>query len=96
MHAVLALAPMASLTIRNLDERIKAELRIQAARHGRSMEEEARNILKRAIEAAAPASEAQPVGLGSRIHAHFAQLGGVELELPARTSEPAPADFIAG
>ena len=86
---------MASLTIRNLDERIKAQLRIQAARHGRSMEEEARNILKRAIEAAAPASEAQPVGLGSRIHAHFAQLGGVELELPTRTSEPAPADFIA-
>ena len=95
MHAVLSLAPMASLTIRNLDERVKAQLRIQAARHGRSMEEEARNILKRAIEAAAPASEAQPVGLGSRIHAHFAQLGGVELELPTRTSEPAPADFIA-
>ena len=87
---------MASLTIRNLDERIKAELRIQAARHGRSMEEEARNILKSAIEAAAPASEAQTVGLGTRIHAHFAQLGGVELELPARSSEPAPADFIAG
>lgn len=96
MHVVLALVPMASLTIRNLDERIKAELRIQAARHGRSMEEEARNILKSAIEAAAPASEAQAVGLGTRIHAHFAHLGGVELELPARSSEPAPADFIAG
>jgi len=31
--------------------------------------------------------------LGSRIHEHFAQLGGVELELPARSSLPIPAQF---
>ena len=77
---------MASLTIRNLDERTKAQLRIQAARHGRSMEEEARTILRAALEA-------QPLptgskGLGSRIHAHFARLGGVELELPERSAPP--------
>ena len=41
---------MATLTIRNLDERTKAQLRVQAARHGRSMEEEARTILRTAIE----------------------------------------------
>lgn len=39
----------------------------------------------------------QPVaggkGLGSRIHEHFAQLGGVELELPERSSLPIPAEF---
>ena len=76
--------PMATLTIRNLDERTKAQLRIQAARHGRSMEEEVRTILREAIEANQP-STANLQGLGSRIHAHFAQWGGVELELPQRS-----------
>ena len=82
---------MATLTIRNLDERTKAQLRIQAARHGRSMEEEARTILRAAIEAQQPVPAGK--GLGSRIHAHFAQLGGVELELPERSSLPTPAEF---
>ena len=82
---------MASLTIRNLDERTKSQLRIQAARHGRSMEEEARTILRSAIEASQ--SPAGGTGLGSRIHAHFAQLGGVELELPERSSQATPAQF---
>ena len=82
---------MATLTIRNLDERIKAQLRIQAARHGRSMEEEARTILRSDIEARQPIAGRK--GLGSRIHEHFAQLGGVELELPDRASLPTPAQF---
>ena len=82
---------MATLTIRNLDERTKAQLRIQAARHGRSMEEEARTILRTAIEAQQPVAGGK--GLGTRIHEHFAQLGGVELELPARSSLPIPAQF---
>lgn len=82
---------MASLTIRNLDERTKAQLRIRAARHGRSMEEEVRTILRDAIEARQPAGSGQ--GLGSRIHAHFAQLGGVDLDLPERSSLPVPAEF---
>jgi plasmid stability protein len=83
---------MATLTIRNLDEGTKAQLRIQAARHGRSIEEEARTILREAIEAKQP-SAATTQGLGSRIHTHFAQFGGVELELPQRSSPPAPAQF---
>lgn len=81
---------MATLTIRNLDERTKAQLRIQAARHGRSMEEEVRTILRSAIEARQPVGGK---GLGSRIHEHFAQLGGVELELPERSSLPTSAEF---
>lgn len=40
---------MASLTIRKLDEQVKLKLRIRAAEHGRSMEEEAREILSSAI-----------------------------------------------
>ncbi len=82
---------MATLTIRNLDERTKAQLRVQAARHGRSMEEEARTILRTAIESAQ--TDVQVERLGSRIHAHFAQLGGVELDLPERRSAAAPAEF---
>ncbi len=75
---------MASLTIRNLDDETKAQLRLQAARHGRSMEEEARTILRLAVTAAPAGAEGG--GLGSRIHAHFAALGGVELDLPDHES----------
>lgn len=55
---------MATLTIRNLGEHTKAQLRIQAARHGRSMEEEACTILRSAIEAQQPIAAGR--GLGSR------------------------------
>ncbi|MCT0199071.1 plasmid stabilization protein [Synechococcus sp. CS-1325] len=82
---------MASLTIRNLDNATKARLRLQAARHGCSMEEEARTILRQAV-AASPEVPAGP-GLGSRIQAHFASCGGVELDLPARVSMAAAARF---
>ena len=68
---------MASMTIRNLDEDIKQRLRVQAAEHGHSMEEEARAILRTAlIEAASPTNLAQA------IRARFAPLGGVELDIP--------------
>ena len=40
---------MASITIRNLDESLKSRLRIQAAVHGRSMEDEARDILRSSL-----------------------------------------------
>ncbi len=82
---------MASLTIRNLDDETKARLRLQAARHGRSMEEEARTILRQAVMPSPdPAGE---LGLGSRIQAHVAALGGVELDLPARSSMAEAAGF---
>lgn len=83
---------MASITIRNLDDGLKARLRLQAARHGRSMEEEARVILRLAVNPSPmPLSSAD--GVGSRIRAHFADLGGVELDVPPRTSSPEPASF---
>jgi phosphopantothenoylcysteine decarboxylase/phosphopantothenate--cysteine ligase len=41
---------MASLTIRKLDESIKAELRLRAARNGRSVEDEVRVILREASQ----------------------------------------------
>src|SRR5262245_14801209 len=44
--------PMASLTVRQLDEKVKKLLRLRAARHGRSMEDEIRTILGQAAQAA--------------------------------------------
>ena len=71
---------MASITIRKLDERTKARLRVRAARNGRSMEEEARTLLRTALEVDAPAAG----NLADTIRARFRRLGGVELRLPAR------------
>lgn len=52
---------MAALTIRNLDERVKRLLRVQAAEHGVSMEEEARAILRSALPGPdLPNQDAQP------------------------------------
>ena len=79
---------MASLTVRNLDETSKSRLRQQAARHGRSMEEEVRVILSNAIEPSVSSH-----GLGSRIKDHFADLGGLELELPQRIYSPESPDL---
>ena len=70
---------MASMTIRNLDEDIKQRLRVQAAEHGRSMEEEAQAILRTALTEAA-----SPTNLAQAIRARFAPLGGVELDIPPR------------
>ncbi len=71
---------MASLTIRNLDQKTKLRLRLRAARHGRSMEEEVRTLLRAAVteEPAAAGS------LADAIRDRFRRLGGVELRLPAR------------
>ena len=41
---------MASITVRNLDDGLKRRLRVRAAENGRSMEQEAREILKHALE----------------------------------------------
>jgi plasmid stability protein len=70
---------MATLTIRNLDEKIKRALQVRAALNGRSMEAEVREIISSQIadDSAKPA-----VGLGTAIHELFAPLGGVELQIP--------------
>jgi len=70
---------MASITIRRLDEGLKARLRVRAARHGRSMEEEARHILKAGL-----AEAARGPNLAEAIRRRVAPLGGVELQTPAR------------
>ncbi len=73
---------MATLTIRNLDEEVKRRLRIQGAKNNRSMEAEAREILRRCLLD----SESEK-GLASTIQEIVAPYGGVELKLPDRKSD---------
>ncbi|MGH7748412.1 MAG: FitA-like ribbon-helix-helix domain-containing protein [Steroidobacteraceae bacterium] len=80
---------MASITIRNLDEQTKARLRVRAAHGKRSMEEEARHILRKALSRNLEASP----NLAHAIRGRFAPLGGVDLPLPEREiarDPPAP------
>lgn len=79
---------MASITIRNLDDDVKRRLRVRAAEHGRSMEEEAREILRQVV-----GLPIAPGNLGQAIHDRFAALGGIDLPPPQRGAmRPAP-DF---
>ena len=74
---------MASITIRKLDDSAKAKLRIRAAENGRSMEEEARAILERAVQQ--PSAPRSRGNMAERIRSRFAPLGGVELDIPSRS-----------
>jgi len=68
---------MVSITIRNLDEELKARLRVRAARRGRSMKEEARDILRSALSERTPGCR----DLATAIQERFAKFGGIELPL---------------
>ncbi|AYG70270.1 MULTISPECIES: plasmid stabilization protein [unclassified Rhizobium] len=71
---------MASMTIRNIDDSLKQRLRVRAAVHGRSMEDEARDILRSVL-----ASNERPApNLAETIRARLAPVGGVELAVPDR------------
>ena len=80
---------MASITIRNLDDSLKEALRRRAAGNRRSMEEEARQILK-----AAMVRERGEKGLGTLLHEIWKNAEGFELELPPRTELPRKPPFL--
>jgi plasmid stability protein len=71
---------MASITIRRLDEAVKAKLRVRAATHGRSMEEEAREILRASLKG----KNAPRLNLAESIRRYVEPFGGVDLVLPPR------------
>lgn len=79
---------VASITIRSLDDDVKRRLRIRAAEHGRSMEEEAREILRQVVGEVKPAHN-----LAAAIRARIAPLGGVDLDLPQRECMRDPPAF---
>lgn len=71
---------MATMTIRNIDDGLKQRLRVRAARHGRSMEEEARDILRSSLSI----EDSSRMSLVQSIRARIEPLGGVDLEQPTR------------
>ena len=79
---LLGVPAMPSLSVRKIDEKTMQRLRIQAAKHGASMEEEVRQILKRAVST--------PESLGDLVLRLFSPAyGDDELVLPEReTHEP--------
>lgn len=80
---------MASITIRRLDDSLKAKLRVRAASHGRSMEEEAREILRKGLSSPSPRGP----NLAEAIRRIIAPLGGVDLTLPKRDAIRRPPKF---
>lgn len=80
---------MTTMTIRNLDDALKARLRVRAAEHGRSMEDEARDILRAALSVQSPRNPS----LVDAIRGRVSPLGGVELELPPREAIRTPPDL---
>ena len=79
---------MASIVIRNLDDTLKRRLRLRAAEHGRSMEEEVREILRQVIGAPAP-----PHDLAAAIRSRIEPLGGVDLQIQQREPMRDPPAF---
>ncbi|MGB7555018.1 MAG: hypothetical protein WBM04_11645 [Candidatus Korobacteraceae bacterium] len=78
---------MAQLVVRSIENTVKQRLQRRAARHGRSMEEEVREILRSAVN-----QDEEPAGgLGTEIAALFAKAGLVSdiPELRGRTVKPA-------
>ncbi len=80
---------MAAVTIRNLDDRVKERLRVRAAGHGRSMESEIRAILAEAV--CGPGDR----GLFTTMLDRIGGIGGVELDLPERSTPVRAADLSA-
>jgi len=81
---------MASITIRNMEDNLKARLRVRAALQGRSMEDEARDILRTALAGADHA----PRNLAEALRRRFGAVGGIDLEIPSREPMREPPQFL--
>jgi plasmid stability protein len=81
---------MASITVRNIDPKLKARLRVRAARHARSMEEEVRVILRDAVAADSAVSNNLAAFIARRMEKAG---GGVDLKIPPRGPIREPPRF---
>lgn len=79
---------MATLTIRDFDDDLKAELRIRAAEHGRSMEAEVRAILRSVLT-----KPTSGPGMGTRVRQRFTGFGDVSIEPPPRIERTRAAEL---
>jgi plasmid stability protein len=82
---------MSSITIRNLDDKLKASLRLRAARHGLSMEQEVRNILQSTLAEETKTSSGLEFAL--RINQRFKGLVGDDIPVPDRLPARPVPDF---
>lgn len=82
-------ATIASITIRNLDDSLKRKLRLRAADRNRSMEDEAREILRTALAEESKSSR----NLADAIRRRVKELGAFDLDLPPRGPMREPPDF---
>lgn len=82
---------MAQLVVRNLDDEVKAKLQRRAQRHGRSTEEEVRDILRCAVRH--EGAPARP--LGTRLKARFAGIGLLQDVAELRGQRARPAEFAS-
>ncbi len=81
---------MAAVSIRGLDDDLRDRLRVRAARNGRSMEAEIRAILVEAVS-----ESTRQENLFTVLLDRFADVGGVELDLPPRRAPARPASLPA-
>lgn len=85
---------MASITIRNLDNEMKARLRLRAAQHGQSMEAEVRSILREVLCGDAASDQALPARIQQRFAAVYQQHGELhDLPIPPRQATRVPPQF---
>ena len=80
---------MTAISVRDLDDRVAARLKVQAARNGRSMEAEVRAILTDAVTASA----SEGLNLAQTIERRFSEIGGVDVHIPPRSDLPRAADL---
>lgn len=80
---------MAAISVRDLNEDVAARLKVRAARHGRSMEAEVRTILTDLLVG----GEDDRPNVAQAVRERVAELGGVELDIPARRDMPRAADL---
>lgn len=87
---------MATIVIRNLDEKVKRKLQVRAALNGRSMEAEARATLANLPEelsddeALAVKTRCENFNIATAIHRRFAGLGADDIPIPPRTFSNRP------
>jgi plasmid stability protein len=78
---------MATVSVRNIPDAVHRALRVRAARHGRSVEAEIRQILAQAAHAG------EGVRVGTQLRRYAREIGGVELQLRRDKAPIEPADF---
>ena len=81
---------MAQLLVRKLDDDVKEKLQKRARRHGRSTEEEVREILRNAVKAE---EGKKPVGLGTELEAIFRRVALEETDFELRGHLVEPVEF---